>query len=344
MIEIKDNVDLRPLNTFGLPGTATRLVTYTEPADLPALFSDAASWKIGDVTHIGGGSNLLFTADYHGTLLKSEIKGIEISRCDDSTMLVTAGAGVFMDDLCDDMARRNLWGTENLSGIPGQVGAAAVQNIGAYGVEIGELIEKVHLFDTATCTFTDFAADECAYAYRSSIFKTPAIKGRYIVTAVTLRLSELPVPRLDYGHLAVRVSAFPSPAEVRREVMAMRDTKLPDWHRVGNAGSYFKNVETTQAVYDRICSMVAPDLVPSYRLDSGLVKIPTAWFIERCGWKGRSMGDAAVWERQPLVLVNATGSATAADVIALEKEIIRSVHDRFGVTISPEVEKISSGI
>ena len=346
MIKIEDNVDLLPLNTFGLKGTARRLVTYTEPEDLNNLFTNGTDkWLIGKMCHAGGGSNLLFMGDYDGTILKSGIKGIEIlPSSDDDCILVRAGSGVMMDDLCADMASRGFWGTENLSGIPGQVGAAAVQNIGAYGVEIAELIERVEVYDTVNRTSGAFTADECGYGYRTSIFKRPPLKGRYIVTAVTLRLSALPHPRLSYGHLAVRVSAFPTPGEVRREVIAMRDSKLPDWHEYGNAGSYFKNVETDTAVYDRICAMVAPDLVPSYRLTDGRIKIPTAWFIERCGWKGRQHGGAAVWEKQPLVIVNATGNATADDIAELEKEIIRSVHDRFSVTIEPEVEKISTRI
>ena len=344
MIKIEDNVDLLPLNTFGLKGKARRLVTYTKPKDLDDLFiNDTAEWLMGEMCHIGGGSNLLFVGDYDGTLLKSDIKGIEVLS-DNDTVLVKVGAGVVMDDLCADMAARGLWGTENLSGIPGQVGAAAVQNIGAYGVEIAELIERVDVYDTITRTFGTFTADECGYGYRTSVFKRAPLKGRYIVTAVTLRLSALPNPRLSYGHLAVRVSAFPTPDEVRKEVMAMRDSKLPDWHEYGNAGSYFKNVETDTAVYERICSIVAPDLVPSYRLTDGRIKIPTAWFIERCGWKGRQNGGAAVWEKQPLVIVNATGSATADDIIGLEEKIVRSVHDHFKVTIEPEVEKISARI
>ncbi len=346
MIRIEDYVDLLPLNTFGLKGTARRLVTYTEPEDLNDLFANGTDeWLIGKMCHAGGGSNLLFVGDYDGTILKSEIKGIEILTPDnDDCVLVKAGAGVMMDDLCADMASRGLWGTENLSGIPGQAGAAAVQNIGAYGVEIAELIERVEVYDTVGRTFDAFTAAECGYGYRTSVFKRAPLKGRYIVTAVTLRLSATSHPRLSYGHLAVRVSAFPTPEEVRREVMAMRDSKLPDWHEYGNAGSYFKNVETDTAVYDRICAMVAPDLVPSYRLTDGRIKIPTAWFIERCGWKGRHNGGAAVWEKQPLVIVNATGNATADDIVGLEKEIVRSVHDRFKVTIEPEVEKISTRI
>lgn len=341
MIRIEDNVALRPLNTFGLQGTVRRLVTYTDPSDLTELFADPGTWKTGKVTHIGAGSNLLFVGDYDGTILKSAIESRPVTTAESAeTISMTAGAGMLMDDLCTEIARQGLWGTENLSGIPGQVGAAAVQNIGAYGVEISDLIEEVHLFDTEATTHITMKGSQCGYGYRTSIFKRSPLHGRYIVTAVTLRLSKLPAPRLSYGHLAVRVSAFPSPDEIRREVIAMRDSKLPDWHRYGNAGSYFKNVETDLSVYERICSMVEPDEVPHYRLDDGRVKIPTAWLIERCDWKGECEGDAMVWQKQPLVLVNATGNATAADIIRLEEKIISSVHTRFGVTIEPEVEKI----
>lgn len=342
MIKIEDNVDLRSLNTFGLQGTARRLVTYTDQQDLDSLFAhDKSEWQTGSVIHIGGGSNILFIGDYDGTILKSEISHPPVfTEESENTVLVTAGAGMTMDDLCAEVASRGLWGTENLSGIPGQVGAAAVQNIGAYGVEISDIIEVVHLFDTETTTHITMRGAECGYGYRTSIFKRKPLKGRYIVTSVTLRLSRLPAPRLSYGHLAVRVSAFPTPQEIRREVIAMRDNKLPDWHKTGNAGSYFKNVETDVAVYDRICSMVQPEAVPHYPTGDGRVKIPTAWMIEKCGWKGRSEGGAAVWQKQPLVLVNATGNASWSDIVGLEENIISSVYKKFGVTIEPEVEKI----
>ena len=344
MIKIEDNVDLRPLNTFGLQGKVRRLVTYTDTADLTELFT-TKKWQVGKVTNIGDGSNLLFIGDYNGTLLKSGINHpIKITdnnnNNNDDHIFVTAGAGMTMDDLCAEMASRGLWGTENLSGIPGQVGAAAVQNIGAYGVEIADLIEKVHLFDTVEAAHVSMSADECHYGYRTSVFKKQPQRGRYIVTAVTLRLSKRPMPRLSYGHLAVKVSAFPSPEEIRKAVIEMRDNKLPDWHQYGNAGSYFKNVETEISVYDRICSIVEPDEVPHYRLNDGRIKIPTAWLIEQCGWKGKGNSEASVWQKQPLVLINATGNATSDDIIELEEEIVRSVHKKFGVTIEPEVEKI----
>ena len=344
MITVEHNIDLRRLSTFGVQGTAFRLVTYTSQEDLIELFSDNTDkWLTGKTVHIGDGSNLLFVGDFNGTLLKSAIAGTPIITDNNyESVSVTAGAGMTMDDLCAEMALQSLWGIENLSGIPGQVGAAAVQNIGAYGVEIADVIETVSLFDTKEKEFCNIPKEECGYGYRTSIFKSLPYQGRYIITAVTLRLSKLPQPKLSYGHLAMRVGESPSTTEIRKEVKAMRDSKLPDISKYGNAGSYFKNVEIDLPTFNHIRSIVQGKEVPHYILDNGKIKVPTAWLIEQCGLKGVCSGNAMVWHKQPLVIVNATGSATSADIIRLEEKIVESVKAKFGVTVEPEVEKIQS--
>ena len=342
------------------------------------------------VLHIGGGSNLLFTKDFPGTLLHSRIKFIRAAEAigndmDDSAasqgsdfpghrdIMVEVGAGTTFDDFCRWAAEKGLWGVENLSHIPGETGAAAVQNIGAYGVEIKDVIDKIHCYDMVLGRTVSFNADECGYGYRDSLFKRDR-KGRYIVTSVTFRLSAEPRPVLGYGHIRSAVesalrdrgaqagsapagsaiqdgreagNAFPglTPAIIRDVITGIRKEKLPEPAELGSAGSFFKNPVVPKSDYDRVASIAALYLgegctVPHYDAGSGFVKIPAAWLIEQCGWKGYREGNVGVYDRQPLVIINATGKATPDEVIALEDKIVSSVHSRFGITLTPEVEHI----
>ena len=339
------------------------------------------------VFHIGGGSNLLFTDDFKGTVLHSKIDFIEVlDSCDgvaeDGPVLVSVGAGVIFDDFCQWAAKEGLWGVENLSYIPGEVGAAAVQNIGAYGVEVKDVIHTVYCYDTVEEEFVSIPAQDCEYGYRDSVFKDPEIKGRYIVTHVVFALSREPKPRLDYGHLRDAVAAAaarsagskgceeglcPSrsadlavsaddthetamqgnitPALIRKVIIGIRKEKLPEPSVMGSAGSFFKNPVISVEHFARIEAAAkdehGPDYkVPHYDLPEEAVKVPAAWLIEQCGWKGRRSGGAAVYDKQPLVIVNYTGEAYPEEIIGLERRIISSVKEKFGIELHPEVEHI----
>ena len=347
------------MNTFGMKVKARCFMEYDSVADLVDIeFEELAH----PIFHIGGGSNLLFTDDFKGTVLHSKINfieilddcqkdGIEETSVETGTdVLVSVGAGVVFDDFCDWAAQQNLWGVENLSYIPGEVGASAVQNIGAYGVEVKDVIRKVYCYDTQEEEFVHFDVEECEYGYRDSIFKNPEIKGRYIVTHVVFALSRNPQPKLDYGHLndAVRIAGGDvalTPSLIRRVIIKIRKEKLPEPSVMGSAGSFFKNPVISPEHFARIEAAAkaehGPDYkVPHYDLPDGSVKIPAAWMIEQCGWKGRRSGNAAVYDKQPLVLVNYTGEAYPEEIIGLEKRIIESVKKKFDIELHPEVEHI----
>ena len=366
MVRETANYDLGGRNTFRMKVSCGLFVEYDTPADLAAI--DFASLP-QPVIHIGGGSNLLFTGDFPGTVLHSNIKYYNLVADNGDEVLVEVGAGVVFDDFCAWAADKELWGAENLSGIPGEVGAAAVQNIGAYGAEVKDIISQVKCFDRETGREVTFAGALCGYGYRDSMFKNAPAKGRYIVTAVLLQLSRSAGPNLSYAGLrdALDGAVPESPAQVRDVVLRVRGGKLPDPAEIGSAGSFFKNPVVPASVFDRVATLQAgasfvetnstpltgksplsssPDLqrggrqVPHYVLQDGTVKIPAAWLIDQCGLKGAQEGGAAVYERQPLVIINRSGNASPADIIALEQRIIRTVRDRFGITLSPEVEHI----
>ena len=364
MIKTEYYKDLTKMNTFGMKVKARCFVEYDSVADLVDIeFEELAR----PVLHIGGGSNLLFTDDFKGTVLHSKINFIEIleslschsERSEESStpVLVSVGAGVVFDDFCDWAAKEGLWGVENLSYIPGEVGASAVQNIGAYGVEVKDVIRTVYCYDTVEEEFVNFDVSECEYGYRDSIFKDPEVKGRYIVTHVVFALSRTPQPKLEYGHLADAVAASLSgapataipanltPALIRKVIIKIRKEKLPEPSVMGSAGSFFKNPVISAEQFAKIeaaakAEQGADCKVPHYDLPDGTVKVPAAWMIEQCGWKGRRSGGAAVWEKQPLVLVNYTGEAYPEEIIGLERRIIDSVKTKFGVQLHPEVDHI----
>ena len=341
------------MNTFGMKVKARCFVEYDSVADLVDIeFEELAR----PVLHIGGGSNLLFTDDFKGTVLHSKINFIEIlDECpgaSDDEVLVSAGSGVVFDDLCDWAAKEGLWGLENLSYIPGEVGASAVQNIGAYGVEVKDVIRTVYCYDTVEEEFVKFDVSECEYGYRDSVFKDPEIKGRYIVTHVVFALSRTPQPKLEYGHLEVAVKeaqaakdAALTPALIRKVIIKIRKEKLPEPSVMGSAGSFFKNPVISAEHFAKIeaaakAEQGADCKVPHYDLPDGTVKVPAAWMIEQCGWKGRRSGGAAVYDKQPLVIVNYTGDAYPEEIIGLERRIIDSVKHNFGVELHPEVDHI----
>ena len=413
MIRTSYYQDMTKMNTFGMKVKARCFMEYDSVADLVDIeFEELAR----PVLHIGGGSNLLFTDDFKGTILHSKINFIEIldecqcvteapsqaslgpspypgvgeclfhtngmssfdvessnSKPVDSSQstLVSVGSGVIFDDFCEWAAKEGLWGVENLSYIPGEVGASAVQNIGAYGVEVKDVIKKVYCYDTVEEEFVHFDVEDCEYGYRDSIFKDPEIKGRYIVTHVVFALSRTPQPKLDYGHLneAVKAAAGDgvlTPALIRRVIIKIRKEKLPEPSVMGSAGSFFKNPVISAEHFARIEASARAEYGPDYKVPHYIVessdierrtssassttgdddkiltavKIPAAWMIEQCGWKGRRSGNAAVYEKQPLVIVNYTGEAYPEEIIGLEKRIIDSVKKKFDIELHPEVEHI----
>ena len=403
MVKTEYYKDLTRMNTFGMKVKARCFIEYDSVADLVDIeFEELAR----PVLHIGGGSNLLFTDDFKGTVLHSKIDFIEILD-EGPEVLVSVGAGVVFDDFCAWAAKEGLWGVENLSYIPGEVGASAVQNIGAYGVEVKDVIRRVYCYDTVEEEFVSFGVEECEYGYRDSVFKNPEVKGRYIVTHVVFALSREPRPRLEYGHLKEAVSASLSgdpriepsvlthplagggmspesnaetacrltPMMVRKVIIKIRKEKLPEPSVVGSAGSFFKNPVISREHFERIEAAAKAEFGPDYKVPhyiietepspchpepsachpepsachpersegsspEQLIKVPAAWMIEQCGWKGRRSGGAAVWEKQPLVIVNYTGEAYPEEIVGLEKRIIASVKAKFGVELHPEVEHI----
>ena len=398
MIKTEYYKDLTKMNTFRMKVKAKCFIEYDSIADLVDIEFEELSRPI---LHIGGGSNLLFTQDFKGTVLHSKINFIEIlDECDSvpgvgecllhtndassadfsqsSKVLVSVGAGVVFDDFCAWAAKEGFWGVENLSYIPGEVGASAVQNIGAYGVEVKDVIQRVYCYDTIEEEFVSFGVEECGYGYRDSIFKNPEIKGRYIVTHVVFALSREPRPVLDYGHLKDAVVAVAevfddprplrghplagggmsqetsvaattltriTPEMIRKVIIKIRKEKLPEPSVMGSAGSFFKNPVISLEHFQRIESAAKAEQgqdynVPHYDLPDGMVKVPAAWMIEQCGWKGRRSGGAAVYEKQPLVIVNYTGEAYPEEIIGLERRIVSSVKEKFGVELHPEVDHI----
>lgn len=326
---------LLPYNTFGIDVSASRFLEYASVAELKEYIAQGAVTT--PFLHIGGGSNLLFTKDYDGLILHSRIGGIEVTAEDSQTVSLRVGAGVVWDDFVACCVEHGWYGAENLSLIPGEVGASAVQNIGAYGVEVKDLITAVETVNVQGYGRV-YSVEECEYAYRSSIFKRPENKSVF-VTYVRFRLSKEERYTLDYGTIRQELAKYPVPTLpiVRKVIIEIRESKLPDPKVMGNAGSFFMNpivakekLEALQRDYPRI---------PYYELPDGRVKIPAGWMIDQCGWKGKSLGPAAVHDKQALVLVN-RGGAKGSDIVALSDAVRASVRDKFGIDIHPEVNVI----
>ncbi len=330
-----ENYDLSNQNTFRMKVKAALYIEYDNVEELQSLDLKALPQP---VFHMGAGSNLLFTKDFPGTILHSNIKFIKYVDMGLDEVLLTVGSGVVFDDLIANVAGNGLWGMENLSLIPGEVGAAAVQNIGAYGVEAKDVISGVVCLDTKDWTKTVFKVGECAYGYRDSRFKHE--RGRYIITSVLFRVTRKYSPKLDYGGVRAALEGRDlqalTPMDVREAIIGIRNAKLPDPAQIGSAGSFFKNPVISREHFERFAT---PE-TPHYDLPDGTVKVPAAWLIDQCGFRGKVLGGAQVYEKQPLVIVNASGSASLEDVLALENQIIAAVQERYEITLHPEVDHI----
>ncbi len=332
----ENNFPLKHHNTFGINVSCRRFVEFSTVSELQQFLSGMTPAD-EPLLLLGGGSNVLFTADYPATVLHSAIHGWSVSEDADGSVLLRVGSGEVWDDVVDLCVRNGWYGAENLSAIPGEVGASAVQNIGAYGVEVKDIIDSVEVVSIADGSLLTIPAAECQYAYRWSRFKGEW-QGKYVVTHVIYRLSCEFCPRLDYGNIRARLDvegiAAPTAADLRRVIIAIRDEKLPDPRVEGNAGSFFMNPVVS---VDKYAALKAdyPDM-PSYPQPDGRVKVPAGWLIERCGWKGRSLGNAGVHSRQALVLVN-RGGATGGDILALCDAVRKDVKRVFDIDIHPEV-------
>lgn len=335
----KRNYSLKKHNTFGIDAQCRRYVEFNDEDELKFIIhslSDADK----PLMVLGAGSNILFTKDFDGAILHSVIKGINVVCEDTDHVIIRVGSGEKWDDVVALCVRNGWYGAENLSLIPGEVGASAVQNIGAYGAEVKDLIYRVDTVSLSDGKNESFDNIECGYGYRQSRFKTE-LKGKYVITHVSYKLNKSFKPLLDYGNirevLNEKGSATLTAQQLRDAVIEIRKRKLPDPDVEGNAGSFFMNPIVNHDKFETlICKY--PN-IKHYTIDAEHEKIPAGWMIEQCGWKGRALGNAAVHDKQALVLVN-RGGATGDDVLRLSNEICKDVKEKFGIEIHPEVNII----
>ena len=335
VLNLEEQVNLRALNSFGLPAVARRLVRIRAEADVRRVLDDPAIGRLPRLV-LGGGSNLVFTRDPAGVVLKVEVAGMRLLQAHDDAWIVEAGAGESWHALVEWTLAQGWPGLENLALIPGTVGAAPVQNIGAYGVELTDRFESLDAVDLVTGRTVTLDRAACRFGYRDSVFKG-ALAGKSLITRVRLRLPRPWVPVLGYQDLERRVAetgiTAPDARTIFDWVCAIRRDKLPDPARIGNAGSFFKNpVVTAEQCRDIIGR--DPHVV-HYPLPDGSFKLAAGWLIDACGWKGKSIGHAGVHDRQALVLVN-RGDASGAEVLTLARAIQESVYGRFGIRLEPE--------
>ncbi|HTM98595.1 MAG TPA: UDP-N-acetylmuramate dehydrogenase [Pedobacter sp.] len=335
MSSLQQHVSLKPYNTFSIQANADFFVDIKEESDLKELFKDVDQ-KGQEILILGGGSNMLFTKDFEGLVVKISIPGINYTENGDEVM-VTAGGGVVWNDLVSFCVAKGFAGIENLTLIPGTVGASPIQNIGAYGVELKDVFFSCRAFELATGKMVTFQHADCNFGYRESVFKNE-LKGKYILTSVTFKLNKKAIIRTQYGaitdELAKRNIKQPTIDDVSKVVAAIRVSKLPDPSTIGNAGSFFKNPIIEETQFDRIIAEF-PEVV-HYPAPAGKIKLAAGWLIEQCGFKGKIVGETGTWKNQALVLVN-HGKATGQEVYDFSEQIINSVHAKFGVVLSREV-------
>jgi UDP-N-acetylmuramate dehydrogenase len=321
-------------NTFGIDARCSRFFEYETAVEAQQVANILRETSLPYII-IGGGSNLLLTRDFPGIVVHSAIKGWNITGC-----RMACGSGETWDDIVDISLQNGLYGAENLSLIPGDVGASAVQNIGAYGAEAKDFIREVHAVDIATGRLCIIDRDDCQYGYRQSRFKHEW-KNRFLITMVVYEFSDTFQPRLDYGNIRSELErrgiVEPTPQQLRQVIIDIRNAKLPDPKVQGNAGSFFMNPVVDRAKYEKLSSQYPQ--MPHYTIDAAHEKIPAGWMIEQCGWKGKALGRAGVHDKQALVLVN-LGGATGQDIVNLCETIRKDVSDKFGIDIHPEVNII----
>lgn len=337
MIKVERNSSLKPFNTFGLEAKAAYLCHISSPNDLEELLNSAL-FRSEDHYIVGGGSNILFTKDFEGIIIKVDSKGYEIVSEDEYEIKVKVSAGTNWHAFVQEAVRNDWGGIENLSLIPGTMGAAPIQNIGAYGVEIKNVIDNVEVIDLITGALKVFTKDECQFGYRESVFKR-GLQKKIFISSVTLTLT-----KKDH-HFNTHYDALRSVLEEKKmnditiknisdAVISIRQSKLPDPAVVGNAGSFFKNPTITLSHYEELKKEFA--LIPSYPIDNQNVKVPAGWLIENCNWKGKKINQVGVHPKQALVLVN-YGGGSGQEILNLSKKIQQSVKEKFQITLTPEV-------
>ena len=336
MLTLQSNVSLRAFNTFGIDVSTRYFVEIYSNEDLQTLL------QLTDLRHIpklilGGGSNLLLLRNFEGLVIKNCIKGIELVQENHAHAWLRVGAGESWHELVLHCVEKNLAGIENLSLIPGTVGAAPMQNIGAYGCEIKDTFEELEAVDIVTGEKCVFKHIDCHFGYRESVFKHQA-KGRYIITHVTFRLNKTPTLNIAYGDIQKTLETMgvrePTIKSVSEAVIKIRKSKLPDPAEIGNAGSFFKNPEIDTQQFDQLKAQFVD--LPGYPTSASTVKVPAGWLIEQAGWKGKRFGNVGVHTRQALVLVN-YGGGTGNEIKTLSENIQRSVHEKFGIQLNTEV-------
>lgn len=329
------NYSLVAHNTFGIDAMCRRFIEFADVDELRHALHIIGNDDM-PLFVIGGGSNLLLTSNYDGTVLHSAIKGCEATPVPDGVLL-RCGSGEVWDDVVELCVEHGWYGAENLSLIPGEVGASAVQNIGAYGAEVKDIIYKVEAMEISTGRMFEFSNADCRYSYRHSRFKADW-RNRFVITYVTYRLSTVYKPCLDYGNIRGELDrngiSEPTARQLRDIIIDIRNAKLPDPKTEGNAGSFFMNPVVSRSKYEELAA-IYPGM-PHYTADNEHEKIPAGWMIDMCGWKGKTLGRAGVHDKQALVLVN-RGGATGNDIVALCESIRKDVRDKFGIEIHPEV-------
>ena len=338
---LKLHVSLKPFNTFGIKATAGFFAPFHSLVELQELLTDAHSITSNQPLILGGGSNILLTKDVDGVVLKNELCGIEKVGEDESHIYVKAGAGESWHQFVLYCLENNYAGVENLALIPGSVGASPMQNIGAYGVEIKDVFHSLEAFHLKEKITQTFSLVDCRFGYRESVFKHQ-YKGQFVIASVTYKLFKNPMPNTSYGAIQQELERMGATEltiqAIAQAVINIRSSKLPDWKRIGNAGSFFKNPEVSAPQHGDL-KKLHPDLV-AFPLENGNFKLAAGWLIEQCGWKGYRVGDAGCYDKQALVLVN-YGSATGAEIYELSEQILQSVKQKFGVALEREVNIIS---
>ena len=333
----EQNKDLSHLNTLGVAARAREYVAINEQTQLARLFDEHPGFRDNSYV-LGGGSNILFTSDFEGLIVHLDITGLEVEDETDEHVWIRVGAGNIWHQLVLETVDRGWGGLENLSLIPGTTGAAPIQNIGAYGVELSEIFSHLHAFNRNSGAIETFHHDECEFGYRDSIFKR-GLKKTHIITDVTLRLTKHPQVNLTYAALERWMKEHeisnPTIKQVSEAVIAIRRSKLPDPRKTGNAGSFFKNPIIDTERYQELCDIRGQD-IPNYPVDDNRVKVPAGWLIDQAGWRGKREGNVGTYEKQALVIVN-HGGATGNEILSFARKIQQSVVDEFGIELEPEV-------
>lgn len=336
---IQQDVSLKRYNTFGLEAKAKFFVEIQSVEELKSILQNS-DYQAIDKLFLGGGSNILLTKNYEGLVVKINFKGINKISEDDTHLYVQAGAGEIWHQLVMYCVENHYAGMENLSLIPGTVGAAPMQNIGAYGVEIKDIFEELQALNLETLAIETFKLGDCHFGYRESIFKHQ-LKGKYVIISVTFKLNKIPVYKVAYGDIQKTLEAMNiqhlSIKAVSDAVVSIRKSKLPDPAEIGNSGSFFKNPEIPKVQYEDLKAQF--EHIPSYPMDETTVKVPAGWLIEQAGWKGFRDGQIGVHARQALVIVN-YGGGTGEQIKALSTKIQASVLEKFGISLSTEVNFI----